>query len=194
MNSEISTVDEIMIEFGSLTCASVSLETVNVVAYSEEKTLSYDDFANIWAQFRRSRKMVELYGDCSTPAPPIDGELVLWAQKNMFPIFENFISRDRDPAKPYYLCICRENGDEHLVRRSLSEDKFTSGKFMILNCRFSEMEDCTPRNKLRATRISSGNEGEYILTVIHVPGSIEDRDKLRMLLDQYARDGKFALV
>ena len=187
---ELSLVDEVMIEFGSLTCASVTLETVRII-YSPDEQLKYEDFEKMWAVFRRSPMMVEKYGPCSGPAPDFSSE---WYRKEILPIFENFINRDNTPEQPYYLCICRENGDEYLIRRSLPNDKYTKGRFMMLNCRFSEMSDCVPRNNLKSTRISGGVDGEYILTVIHVPGTIEDREKLKIMLDQYKRDGKFALL
>ena len=188
---ELSLVDKIMIEFGSLTCADVSIETVHIT--HSEDVINFSDFENMWKVFRRSEFMVEKFGPVSDPGPNL-GKLHDWYRREMIPIFENFISRDNAPDQPYYLCICRENGDEYLVRRSLPNDEYTKGKFSILHCRFSEMPDCVPRNKLKATRCAGNIDGEYILTVIHVPGGIEDREKLKIMLDQYNRDGKFALM
>lgn len=221
---DLSLVDEIMIEFGSFTCADVSLESVKIVYIGEDKepnphgsdsthssdnnshtntnsdippaapptnptdnVLSYQRVQEAWAYFRRTAEMVEKFG-------PVEGAVTPPAiYPQLRPVFELFVSRDKDPNQPYYLCICRESGDEYIIRRSLPDDKFTRGKFLILNCEYSKMDDCIPRNKLRQTRIGAGIDGEYLLCIIHIPGSAEDREKLRVMLDQYAREGKFAL-
>lgn len=184
-------VDEIMLEFGSFTCAEVSLETVQIIHAPDEIKFNYDLAANLWQIFRQSTYMTDKYGPLNKPTPPFSQNILEWYEKNIKPVFKQFINIGQDIEGPYYLCICTESGDEYFVRRSLPNDKFTAGKFMMLNCEFSKMSDCTPRNKLREVRTE---DGEYLLFVIHKPGTMEDQERLKILLDQYAKDGVFALV
>jgi hypothetical protein len=218
-DDKLSLVDEVMIEFGSLTCADVSLESVHIVHVetdnaNESSSLGNTDMSakdpadyvtinKLWSFYRRTPPMVEKYGAVVTTGGGngsvnvrgtgelTDAETALY--KKLCVAFDCFVNKDTDPTQPLYLCICKESGDEFLIRRALPNDKFTSGKFMMLNCEYSKMSDGSPRNKLKAVRESSGTEGEYLLCVVHVPGTPEDRNKLRIMLDQYSREGKFAL-
>jgi hypothetical protein len=184
-------VDEIMLEFGSYTCADVSLETVQIVHIPEEISFNYKLACDMWANFRRSDNMIDKYGFVQGNPPTLSAELTEWYTKNIIPAFERFIKVGTDVEGPYYLCMCRESGDEYFIRRALPDDKFTRGKFMTVDCQFSKMSDCVPRNKLAGVRTT---DGEYLLFVIHKPGSMEDQEKLRMMLDQYSIEGKFALL
>jgi len=188
---ELSLVDEVMIEFGSLTCAEVSLESVQIIHAEPDDSADYKIICALWAKYRRTDAMIEKYGPVSTLAILPSAHEVLY--RKMVPAFDSFIKKDTDPTQPLYLCICKESGDEFLIRRALPKDKYTSGRFMTLNCEYSKMDDCTPRNKLKSVRENSDTKGEYLLCVVHVPGTTEDRDKLRVMLDQYSREGKFAL-
>lgn len=184
-------IDEIMLEFGSFTCAAVSLDSVQIVHMPEEISFSYQLACDMWANFRRSPDMVSTYGDINGSSPTLSPGDAEWYSKNIIPVFKQFIKIGMSVEGPYYLCICRESGDEYFIRRALPNDKFTSGRFMTINCQFSKMSDCIPRNKLSSVRKV---DGEYLLFVIHKPGSMEEQEKLRIMLDQYERDNRFALV
>lgn len=185
-------VDEVMLEFGSHTCADVSLDTVRILYIPEEITMTYQLFCDLWLRWRRTPQMVEKYGPTTREEVPQPEYILDWYRREFVPVVENFISIGEGVTGPYYLCACRESGDEYFVRRALPNDPFTSGKFMTVECRFSKMDDCEPRNKLAQTR--GDVPGEYLLMVIHKPGTMEDQEKLKILLDQYTREGKFALV
>jgi hypothetical protein len=183
-------VDEIMLEFGSYTCADVSLETVHIVYVPAKIALTYKLMCDMWGNFRRSPFVVEKYGDATGPMPILPDEIVSWYKNHIIPVFTKFIEMGMTVVGPYYLCACRESGDEYFIRRAMQNDPFTAGKFMTIECRFSAMDDCIPRNKLRQTR--GDMEGEYLLFVTHKPGTMDDQEKLRMMLASVS-DDKFAL-
>jgi hypothetical protein len=185
MDSGTSIVDEIMLEFGSHTCADVSLETVRIVYVPPEIEMTYQLTVDMWARFRRSDVMVAKYGPASGDAPALQEHICTWYEREIVPVLDIFIQHDQVPG-PYYLCVCRESGDEYFIRRALPDDRFTKGKFMTMECRFSKMDDCVPRNKL--SRARGDVEGEYILFIIHKPGTMEDQERLRETLEQHARE------
>ncbi len=190
-NKSPTTVDEIMLEFGSYTCADVSLETVNIVYIPEEIKLTYQIMCDMWANFRRSSAVVEKYGLPNGSAALMTTDIAVWYRNNIFPVFTKFIELGTHIIGPYYLCACRESGDEYLIRRALPNDPYTTGKFMTMECKFSKMEDCVPRNKLAQTR--GDDDGEYLLFIIHKPGTMEEQEKLRTMLTNI-NDGEFALI
>jgi hypothetical protein len=183
-------IDEIMIEFGSMTHPKYPpTESTDIVEWYDENLLSADEFEEMWNLFRRTDEVVEKYGPATSAAVrSLSDEKFEWYSKNIAPIFAKFIRNDTGEG-PYYLCICRESGDECLIRRSILHDKFTKGKFLFLKCRYSEMSDCDPRNKLKNVRMEKGIDGEFILFFPHVAGTIEERDRVREQLE-IMREGK----
>lgn len=167
-----SEVDKVMIEFGSFTQPLVTLEHTTII-HDDEIGIGFDVFRALWNLFRNTPQMSEKYPiftqiNPTTPFIEINSHLRDWYNKNMHAVFEKFISQDVDKSKPLYLCVCTERGDEYLVRRACINDTLTDRAFMLLNCEYSRMKNCDPRNKLRSVRESSDIPGEYLLAVIHV--------------------------
>lgn len=171
---EWSEVDKVMIEFGSFTKPLISLEHTTII-HDDEIGIGFDIFRALWNLFRNTPEMVAKYpvGPISKrpvfPLIEINSQLREWYDKNLHSVFEKFILQDNDKSAPLYLCLCTERGDEYMVRRACTDDKLTDRAFMLLNCEYSRMEDCDPRNKLRGARESSDIPGEYLLAIIHVP-------------------------
>jgi hypothetical protein len=186
----INIVEEGLIEFGSLTCPKVSLEDIRVLHFDPQ--IDYAEFSSLWGRFRREDATVAKYGPVAgvgtTPNIPTQ------QYKLLHEVFTKWITDDLNREAPYYICFCKENGDEYIIRRSLPNDKYTAGKFMILNCEYSKDPDCIPRNKLKASRESNSVDGEYILVIVHVAGDSADREKLKMILDAKRSGDNFALI
>lgn len=171
---EWSEVEKIMIEFGTLTQPLVSLEHTHII-HTCDWMISYDVFRALWKDFRNMPHMMKQYPQSQlhtrSQHEKISNELHEWYTKNLYPVFVKFIdyAGTIDETKPLYLCICTERGDEYIIRRSVAHDAITDSAFVLLNCEYSRMQDCIPRNKLSHTRESSNVDGEYLLAVIHKP-------------------------
>jgi hypothetical protein len=186
----IDIVEEGLLEFGSLTCPKVSLEDIRVLHF--DPPVDYATFLTLWGRFRREDVVRAKYGDVSSVS--VSNNEHSQQYKVFREAFLKWIEEDNDRDAPYYLCFCKENGDEYIIRRSLPNDNYTTGRFMTLNCEYSKDPECVPRNKLAAARIANNTEGEYLLVITHVAGDSTDRERLKMLLDAKRGKGEFTLI
>lgn len=174
MKTYTDIVSEGLIEFGSLTCPVVNVDRVHVLEFYPR--LDYDRFVSLWKRYRAEPEVVKKYGEVSGVKPVVTGEYY-----TVYNVFKQFTDLDTDPTSPYYLCFCAENGDEYVIRRSLPDDKYTSGKFMTLHCQYSKDPNYVPRNRLNLSK----PDHEYVLVVTHIAGNADTRAELTSRLDQY---------
>lgn len=159
---------ELLTEF-SYTTQILEQECISIVLMDHIPT--FDHVYNSWKEYRKIKYVIDVFGEPkeeptnATNATPNTTNATNatndTTNKKYFDLFDIYtLTRHEDT----WLCLLFENGDEVIIHRDIT---LNDAQFIILKCEFSRAPDFTPRNKLKEKRIEDGENGEFVIAILH---------------------------
>jgi len=145
---------ELLTEF-SYTTQILEQECISIVLMDHIPT--FDHVYNSWKEYRKIKYVIDVFGE--PKEEPTNATNA--TNKKYFDLFDIYtLTRHEDT----WLCLLFENGDEVIIHRDIT---LNDAQFIILKCEFSRAPDFTPRNKLKEKRIEDGENGEFVIAILH---------------------------
>jgi hypothetical protein len=117
---------------------------------------TFDTVFDAWKKYRGEKYVIDAYGEGTKYEVDVTSDYSAYTE-----LFDVLTLNDNHDAV-YWLCIVFEDGDEILISR-----EGDTPKFIVLNCTFSLMPGHVSRNAFRERRLSSGDDGEYVVALLH---------------------------